>query len=87
MGEIVVYEGSILVAHPSELLLNGPKFFVRHVIERDQASSCSFNAAQELVELQGDNSRLSVLGVLDEKHHLERNNVVPVLITSCQVSE
>ena len=74
MGKIIVDKRCVLVTHPGEFLPNELKVVVRHVIEFDQSSPCTFDTTQQFVELQGDNSCLSVLGVLDEEDHQESND-------------
>ena len=74
MGKIIVDKRCVLVTQPGEFLPNELKVVVRHVIEFDQSSPCTFDTTQQFVELQSDNSCLSVLGVLDEEDHQESND-------------
>jgi hypothetical protein len=69
--KIIVHKRRILLTHPGEILPNELKVVVRHVIEFDQSSPCTLDTTQQFVKLQGDNSCLSVLSVLDEEDHQE----------------
>jgi hypothetical protein len=74
MRQVIVDQWGVLVAHPSELLLYGFELVIGHVIELHQSGSCSFDATQQFIELQGDNSCLSVLRILDQENHQEGDN-------------
>jgi hypothetical protein len=69
MSQIGVDQWCVLVAQPSELLLNDFEFLIGHVIELNQPGFCPFDTAQQFIQLQGDNICLSVLSVLDQEDH------------------
>ena len=77
MGKIVVDERRVLVPHPSEFLLNKFEILVRHVIVFDQASPCTFDTTQKFVELQRNNSCLSILSVWIRKT-IKKVTMVPL---------
>jgi hypothetical protein len=57
------------------------------ILDVDQAVAGSSNSRNDLVELQVDRQRILVLGPLNQNTIRKVTIVVPVLITSCQVSE
>src|SRR4249919_1227691 len=52
--------GLVKLDHMTDLELE-----IRHMIKLNQPGSCPFDAAQQFIELQSDDSRLSILRVLD----------------------
>ncbi len=70
-----------------ELALQLGQLFVGQVLDDQHAVAGSFQAADDLVELQVDRARIAVLRVLNKEDLKNVTMVVPVLITSCHVSE
>ena len=60
---------------------------LRHVLQTNEASSCLGYGPKQLIKLQVDRLRVAVLRRLVTKTMRKVTIVVPVLITSCHVSE
>ena len=72
--QIVINEWRVLVTHLRELLLNYLEFIVGHVIKLNKTGSGPFDSAQKFIQLQGNNSRFSILCVLNQEYHQERDD-------------
>ena len=75
------------LGHPAQLLARLGQILLGLVLQRDEPVVGAMGRPDELVEFHVDGLGVAVLGVLDRKTIRKVMIVVPVLITSCQVSE
>ena len=62
-----------MLAYPLELMFEGGQLFIVVALEVNQLIACARSAANQLVQLELQRTRVSILGVLKEKGDEERD--------------
>lgn len=70
-----------------ELTLDMCEFVVAAILQMDELVARVLHTAQEFVQFEVECTRVPSLGVLEQKTIRNVTMVVPVLITSCQLSQ
>src|SRR5260221_8214970 len=64
----------MLLSESLKFLLQPGQLLVRKIFEIDHIVSSTFNTANQLIQFQMDSLGITVLRILDQKHHQERDD-------------